>query len=150
MQHNITKKIKIPFDITMAKTIASFVLVLLVFAILNGYSAEGTGRGNKPKDDRIYKSQKFAGCYFWGLMCSSVGLYCDEYKKYCTSQPPSSPGSGGSPNPPSIPNLPPPSIPNLPPPSIPNLPTPPSPPNDIDLQYTPAESGNPNQAQSLP
>lgn len=128
----------------MAKTIASFVLVLLVVAILNGYSAEGTGRGNEPKDDRIYKSQKFLGCYFWGQMCYFTRLYCDDYNKYCTSQPPSSPGSGGSPN---LPN-PPPSIPN--PPSSPNLPNPPSPPNNIDLQYTPAESGNPNKAQSLP
>ncbi|AET01460.1 hypothetical protein MtrunA17_Chr8g0340231 [Medicago truncatula] len=128
----------------MAKTIASIVLVLLVVAILNGYSAEGTGRGNEPKDDRIYKSQKFFGCSFWGQMCYFFHLYCDEYNKYCaTSQPPSSPGSsGGSPNIPNPPPIPtPPSIPN--PPSSPNIPNPPSPPNNIDLQYTPAESGKP-------
>lgn len=129
----------------MAKIIASIVLVLLVVAILNGYSAEGTGRGNEPKDDRIYKSQKFFGCSFWGQMCYFFHLYCDEYNKYCTtSQPPSSPGSsgGGSPNIPNPPPIPtPPSIPN--PPSSPNIPIPPSPPNNIDLQYTPAESGKP-------
>jgi len=48
----------------MAKTIASLVLVLLVFAMLNGYGVEGAGRDNQhKKDDSVYKSQKITlGC----------------------------------------------------------------------------------------
>ncbi|PNX68133.1 hypothetical protein L195_g056001, partial [Trifolium pratense] len=43
----------------MAKTNAFLVLVLLVAAILNGYSVEGAGRGNQlEKDGPVYESQK--------------------------------------------------------------------------------------------
>jgi len=71
----------------MAKTTASFVLILLVVATMNGYSVEGAEKGNKLKNDGdIYKSQKTLGCVFLDRMCSFVDpSYCHAYYKYCTS-----------------------------------------------------------------
>jgi len=59
----------------MAKFTASVVLVLLVGAILNGYSAESAGRGNQlEKGDHVYESQKvfsppMPGCSLWHNIC---------------------------------------------------------------------------------
>lgn len=75
----------------MAKTIASLVLVLLVFAMLNGYGAEGAGRDNQhKKDDGVYKSQKIT---LWCLLLCKMCLFgyssaCDEYYRFCTPQSP--------------------------------------------------------------
>ncbi|GAU37997.1 hypothetical protein TSUD_205370 [Trifolium subterraneum] len=81
----------------MAQTNAFLVLVLLVVAILNGYSVEGAGRGNHlEKDDPVYKSQKatpslwMQNFLFWDPICARcendpTGCLGD-YLKWCPNK----------------------------------------------------------------
>jgi hypothetical protein len=79
----------------MTKFTASVVLVLLVVAILNGYSAEGAGRGNQlEKDDHVYESQKvfspppMPGCSLWHNICLFFPDDCPPgYHQHCPPQP---------------------------------------------------------------
>ncbi|AES59362.1 hypothetical protein MtrunA17_Chr1g0152821 [Medicago truncatula] len=84
----------------MAKSTASLVLVLLVAAILNGYSAEGAGRGNQlEKDDgHVYESQKLISaepdpdpdCSGLYNMCLNDPNMCGYYSSVCPLPPLSS------------------------------------------------------------
>ncbi|PNX61526.1 hypothetical protein L195_g052505 [Trifolium pratense] len=79
----------------MAKTNAFLVLVLLVAAILNGYSVEGAGRGNQlEKDGPVYESQKatpplwMQSFSLWNNICfrceiDPAGCPGDDFKLWC-------------------------------------------------------------------
>jgi len=74
----------------MAKFITtSFILVLLIVAMMNGHSAEGAGNGNKlEKDDRIYKFDKFGpplDCLILYNKCIFFHILCPLYYQFCTS-----------------------------------------------------------------
>jgi len=83
---------------TMAKSTASLLLVLLVVAILNGYSAEGAGRGNQlEKDDHVYESQKLISaeppgpdCSWLYNLCMNDPNWCPYYSSVCPLPPLSS------------------------------------------------------------
>jgi hypothetical protein len=82
------KKYSFIYTYTMGKTIVSLVLVLFVVAMfLNGYNVEGAARGNQPKIDDIYKSQKFGKCIDCMIlykMCSDRPYLLPFYNTFCT------------------------------------------------------------------
>ncbi|GAU27320.1 hypothetical protein TSUD_05460 [Trifolium subterraneum] len=72
----------------MAKNTALLVLFLLVAAILNGYGAEGVGRGNQlEKHGPVYKTEPplFDRCKLLRELClrNPGSEYCSEYDRSC-------------------------------------------------------------------